>query len=180
MKFIPLAIYTMTAICIAGQAHIPETHAVTSQNGKFIFIMTAPKLSVDGKTVEHGKSTAYQVRKDGSLQKQWLTAGWYSNRIKIDDSGKYLIRRGNRNVWSKFLDFDTAVAFFKEGKLIKEYKIKDLISNEELAKSTKNSWEILNRDYPKLVHQIYSIKTAAGKVISFDITSGKIVSGKEK
>lgn len=107
---------------------------------------------------------------DGSVTPLW-TVKWYAFNTIPHIEGKYLVRMGP---WASNVN-QLAVAFYENGKLIKEYMIKDLVGNsDKLARTVSHFfWRKdvnMNQESKKL-----RIKTLTDETYIFDIQTGDII-----
>jgi len=166
----------------AGMRFAPASHAVTSADGEFVFTMNpGPK----GKEHHKGFGICYKMKADGGFEELWRSAGWYSRDIQLHTNGKSLVRIGS---WASG-DQDTengeeslAVAFYREGKELRRYKISDLIKDKEKLVYSEGGlqWISYENSYnPGFVsgEEIFTLQTLDGVQHRFDIKSGKIVTG---
>src|SRR4051794_23522704 len=99
----------------------PCTYKISSENGKFVFVMLAPDERVDcGTSDANEKIEAKKIRtqfpmsglyNNESITPLW-TVDWYSHKVYLSSSGQNLVRTGP---WAS-KGTDEAFSFFKEGK----------------------------------------------------------------
>lgn len=123
-----------------------------------------------------GKGIAYRL---GSNQKLW-EIDWYARRVILSDDGKYLIRLGtwgsDRSGFS-----DLAVAFYREGREIKRYSIKDLIQDPNRLEQTLSHyfWQATESSVESGLSadgNHFTLILLDGSVYRFDVKTGEILS----
>lgn len=118
-------------VCIQARADTPRTPfpwILRAHHGHVFFAMYPPEEN-DRKN-EGGHGVCYNLHEDGTLEELWRTSGWYTFTGYLSDSGKYLVRFGP---WAEDMKqhSDLAVAFYKDGKLVKEYHVNELVKDPE-------------------------------------------------
>jgi len=135
-----------------------------------------------------GHGVAYRVRADGSDEELWRTAGWYSFEVFISSDGNYLVAMGPWNTGSEPSTKDLAIAFYRKGKLLREYSTAELVKDKGRVKATVNHYMWLARDVRKTDPNIaepesdlrlfwdntFRLTTCEGIVYYFDATTGDI------
>lgn len=162
----------------AGMRRDPVAHAITSPNGRYVFAMIpGPK----GAEYAKGHGVCYEVATDGSLKAMWRTEGWYSEGVQLDYDGKVLARIGSWGSGDQEEGMKTstlAVAFYKEGKLTKSYKVSDLVKDESKLVYTDSG--LMWLQYELYVSPAirpgngFQLITLDGIRYRFDMNSGKI------
>jgi hypothetical protein len=189
-----------TACLIAGHATaltgVEPPLAFASDFGSSIFTMAQRQYGEDSK-LKKALGVAYLVQWDGSLKELYRTEGWYSSEVYISRDGQYLVRMGDIGFGSKPRKDDLAVAFYHNGKLLKEYSTADLITDHSKIIATdygeykayywrylgprKMNGEITEVDLFKYRLQldknnIFKLYTIDGWTYIFDATKGVIKS----
>ncbi|RVU84769.1 hypothetical protein EOL70_10995 [Leucothrix sargassi] len=111
----------VTSSVLADSFGPPTSYSELTKNNKYVFVMLVPG-SWDRTLSEYKRSGLY---KNGSLKPEWLV-NWYADGVSPNSDGKHLIRHGP---WASVISQE-AFSFFKNGKLIKSYKISDLVKDE--------------------------------------------------
>lgn len=106
----------------------------TSERGDFVFKMVPGKYRFEGEkviTVREPYGVAYSMDQDGNLAEMWKTEGWYAFKVYLSDDGRYLVRMG---LWAGDQEghSDLAVAFYDKGKLLREYRVRDLLKERDV------------------------------------------------
>ncbi len=140
-----------------------------------------------------GYGTAYRIRNNGSDLLLWRTKGWYSSEVYLSHDGLSLVAMGLWNGGSEPRKEDLAVAFYTEGKLIKQYSTADLVKDKsKVMKSLSHySWlardvELLKRDNERdpeaelrvFPNNTFRLKTCDGLVYFFDMATGEMLEKK--
>lgn len=166
----------------------PFAYIATSYQGDYYFLMLPkPDESV---RYDNGSGVAYKVEVDGSAKELWRVDGWYSFKVYLSLDGRYLVRMGPWNGGSEPKSDHLAVAFYKEGKLIRKYSTAELVKNRSKVQASVSHYFWLARDdfqkqsegkidatdEPALGWDgIFRLKTIDGISYRFDVTSGEII-----
>ena len=147
--------------------------------GKFVFVM----LSIEEDPTAYGQGGAVQnddirrqysqsglYRNDGSSKPVW-TVDWYAFEVVISLDGRYLVRWGP---WPFHGDYDElAVAFYKNGREIRRYAVKDLVADpESLPRSVSHFMWAKEKSFDTTTNLIH-LETYNGEQYDFDVTKGK-------
>ncbi len=177
--FILVALMTAAASSIRADTEaMPEAYVTASHDGIYFFKLVPP-ISKDRYNRASEKLTygiAYQVLPDGSNLELWRTEGWYSFRVFLSGDGKYLARLGPWNSGDQPSKDDLAVAFYKEGKLLKQYSTEQLVKDKSKVKRSISHYEWFDfNQMPKIGGDGYfHLKTLDGISYLFDMTTGNI------
>jgi len=174
---------------IADTPGDPVPLAFTSESSSnVIFTMTPAKYDKDYKVEKEAFGIAYKLGEDGKLKELYRTKGWYSSEVFISRDGRYLVRMGPWNQGSKPSKDDLAVAFYKDGKLIKQYSTEEMVKDKsKVDRSVSHyNWRgsTWKDDVPELDRMklrllldysyVFDLHTIDGWTYSFDVTTGKI------
>ena len=108
----------------------PRPLVFTNDYGSDVFFTMTPALRDDDyNLIRKPYGVAYKVDSSGKLNELYKTEGWYSFKIFISYDGQYLVRMGPWNTGSQPEDDHLAVAFYQNGKLLKEYSTLDLVKD---------------------------------------------------
>lgn len=172
-------------------------HKITTSERGACYLMQippSPSFVSRGKIYEEVKpsGTAYHLKHDGSTKKLWQIQ-WYAYKVYLSVGCEYLIRMGDWAVGSEPEKTDLAVAFYKKGKLLKQYSTADLIKNKQSVKPSVSHylWQANDDNYPALKSEwftgsagIYSgtfqLITIENILYSFDVTTGDIIKKSNK
>ena len=186
MKYLFLLITILGVAASNVDADSPRTpypYIVTSAHGGVYFRMVPrPGRSSDGFGI------AYRIRDDGSDEELWRTQGWYSTEVFLSNDGEFLVAMGPWNGGTEPRKEDLAVAFYREGKVIKHYSTADLIKDKSKVMKSLSHYTWLARDAemisgskrdPEAELRVFSnntfrLKTCDGLVYLFDMTTGEI------
>ena len=188
MKKLLLLLLLAPALADNLKADMPMgafSYVATSPSGMCYFEMIPPHVS-NGMRKE-ASGTAYQLSRDGLSIELWHTNGWYSSKVFLSESGHYLVRMGPWNLGQEPSKNDLALAFYKDGNLLKQYSTADLVKDKnKIVKSDSHyAWlasDVQRENYgetePRLLwDNTFHLKTCDGIVYSFDIKTGSIQSG---
>lgn len=165
---------------LADTVRSPYPWALASSDGRIVFKMVPAKWHIDEKNNmvidrdSHG--VAYRLDEAGNFVEQWRTEGWYAFRAFLSEDGRYLVRLGP---WASDQEkhSDLAVAFYEEGKLLRQYEVRDLVKDPgKLEYSVSHyMWtpETQSRP-PGLEGQIFRLVTIDKIEYLFDIATGEI------
>lgn len=199
MKHVITVVFWTGLLCASAVAKpddpAPEFDYVRpTKGGDYVFVMLRPKTfrsyaydyvvyadsatnkrkNVDGRLFEkYPESGLYRT---GSTQPLW-TVDWYSFGVRACSDGVHLVRFGP---WAESGDEGKtlAVAFYRSGKKIRSYAVRDLISNyKELPHTTSHySWRKSDGfdDAGKRlrIETLIGYDYQAGRSLFFDIRTG--------
>jgi hypothetical protein len=147
----------------------------------------------DYKVVQEAHGIAYRLTGDGEMKVIYRTEGWYSFEVFISMDGRLLVQMGPWNSGQEVSKTDLAVAFHKDGKLIKSYSTAELIKDpEKIERSASHyRWRApspFSSDLteaqkaalsPHLSYEKeFTLNTIDGWTYVFDATTGQIKSTK--
>jgi len=134
-----------------------------------------------------GQGIAYRVRADGPDEELWRTEGWYSFEIFLSHDGRHLVAMGPWNSGNEPSKEDLAVAFYRDGKLLKQYSTAELVKDRSKVSRSISHYRWLARDSEYLSakkdpeaqlrlswENTFRLKTCDGIVYEFDVTNGEI------
>lgn len=178
-----IALLSLALPSQAGFRSDPYPRAITSPGGHYVFTMIpGPK----GAERKEAFGICYAIEKDGSFKEQWRTSGWFSQDILLHYDGEILVRTGS---WRSG-DQDAgdpvdslAVAFYKKGKLLKHYKISELVMDKTKLQYTEAGlWWLKHELYKspdfRPGEPLFQLKTLDGILYTFAIDTGEISSSK--
>lgn len=178
-----------------GDTPAPEySYVATSWSGMCYFIMIQPS-SLDGSQVDAGSKgcgIAYRLLSDGASKELWRTAGWYSPWVFLSEDGHYLVRMGAWHEGQELSQKDLAVAFYRDGVLLKEFSTADLVKDQTKIVKSVSHYKWLAVDVERS-HRIFGeakisevvkpalsldgtfrLETCDGIIYTFDATTGEI------
>lgn len=165
----------------------PSTYEVVSPDQKFVFVMIPPyALDEELKTwnEEYGekvrqirsvRSVSGMYLNDGSSEPLW-TVSWYAFGTEIFSDGVHVVRHGP---WASRFS-DEAISFFEKDKLLKTYRVSDLVMDRRRVERTVSHffWSEESRLEDGALR--YTLWTADRRCYVFDVTTGEIVSVKSR
>ena len=179
-KIIPFiaTLLLISPIVWADSEAPPRPYITASKYGRYYFKMIPDKQ--DRYNRENGSGICFKVTPDLTDKIIWKTIGWYSFRTHLSDDGKYLVRMGNWPRGSELSGEDLAVAFYKEGQLIKSYSTKDLVKDRSAIEITVShySWLSEIKNLEPFSYR-FTIVTKDNIEYIFNIENGKIISQKK-
>src|SRR2546423_15301375 len=110
----------------------PRAYVTASRLGRYFFKMIPEKWHREGDKYFVDRAAfgvAYEVDPEGEFKEIWRTSGWYCFEAFLSEDGKYLVRMGPWNGGREPAKGDLAVAFYENGKLLKEYSTADLVDD---------------------------------------------------
>ena len=198
MKFQPycLAVVAISATISPTRGDTPappSTFKQVSDNGKFVFVVLAPE-STDKELQRYNEKYQKTVREirehytksgmyrnDGSNAPLW-TVDWWAG-VTVSGDGKYVIRHGH---WSVLANqsrqatksdlVQTAFSVYANGKLVRSYKINELVDDPALMLASVSHFEWLRKGKINDAQHRYEIETYDGNRVIFDLETGAILS----
>lgn len=165
-----------SSFALADSPAYPTPRVSVSEFGDIYFTML-PSDAAYGS----GHGTAYRLGRDGSVSELWRVEGWYAFLVFISNDGKYPVRMGNWAAGSEPSEKDLGVAFYESGSELRRYSTADLIEKKQSV-SISNShyfWQASEREFPRLEYtNLFHLKTIEGRVLVFDVSTGKLVDAK--
>lgn len=166
---------------IADTPAVPYPWATVSENCQYVFKMVPPKwVTKPNNVIEVERASfgvAYSIDEDGNFAELWRVEGLYTFQAFLSDDGRYLVAMGP---WASDQEYlvDLAVAFYADGKLLKEHLVRDLILDPRtLSMSTSHyRWSPVSQSEPNGIvggsfHLVLSDKT----LLSFDLSTGEVI-----
>jgi len=146
--------------------------------GQFVFVMLSIEddpsygvgTAVQDENIRRQYSQSGLYRNDGSIKPVW-TVDWYAFQVTISLDGKYLVRWGP---WPSSENYDElAIAFYKNGREMRRYAVKDLVAAPESLPHTVSHyfWEKDTSFDPTT--NVLHLETENGEEYDFDITTGR-------
>lgn len=122
------------APCVkADSERPPQDYVKETENGRYVFVMLAPERWSRYSTGEIRKTYKQSglYRNDGSTTPLW-TVDWFSYGVYPSSDGRHVVRMGP---WAYDVN-QLAVAFYKDGRELRAYSIKDLVRDESKLRHT--------------------------------------------
>ena len=171
LRLIVLFVSIICSHIYADSLEAPKPYISPSENGTYFFTMV-PAENNDINSKAWGK--AYRLNSDGSMSLLWKVEGWYAYQVLLSDDGKYLLRIGNWPLGCAISSLDLAIAFYKEGKLLKSYSTEDFIQKDSSIKCTASHY-IWVKDYTMGYNHEFNLETIEDMKLTFDIRTGDVI-----
>lgn len=121
---------------------------------------------------------AYRILPDGKDEFLWSSVGWYANKVFLTSDCQYLVRMGDWARGSEPSSEDLAVAFYKNGELLRSYSTLDVIENKKSVDVSIGHylWQSRDSTYPRLVIPTgtFYLKTIEEKELEFNYKTGRV------
>ena len=88
-----------------------------------------PSTNKTYKVTREGRGIMYKLESDGRFKELYRTDGWYTYEAYPSSDGRYLVRMGPWNRGQNVSTKDLAVAFYRDGKLLKQYSTAALVKD---------------------------------------------------
>ena len=168
---ISVAVLFLYAQAFADSPAPPRDFKKVTENKEYVFVMLAPdgwaKRDPDIRKV-YKQSGLY--KNDGSSTPLW-TVDWYTFEVFPSSDGEHLIRMGP---WASSTH-QLALSFHKNGKEIKNYRIKDLVHDEsKLSRTVSHFFWRSELKYDDK-HTVLFLKTRDDQVYRFSAKTGEIL-----
>jgi hypothetical protein len=190
MKAYQIATVLFLAIAsrVCGDSPKPGyLYVSTPREAPVFFVMAPPDYTAPIDVREHnpkleGFGVAYRVLPDGSVRALWTIEGWYSFTVFLSSDGKYLVAMGPWNLGDGPKEGDLAVAFYREGALLKRYWTNQLVEDRSRVTRTASHYRWLKGDsfegcggglHLDWDNKFY-LTTIDGIAYTFDVTTGEI------
>jgi hypothetical protein len=154
----------------------------TTADGQYIFVMLVQDLA-DGYN-QGGIITDPQLRKtypnsglySSTDPTQMLySIDWNAFDVELSHNGQYLVRWGP---WASSDGYtDIALEFYKNGKLLKSYRVLDLTNQFGQLEHTVSHYTWLKDHNLDQQNQQLTINLLSGEQYTFDLSTGQIVQG---
>lgn len=146
-------------------------HIVQSQNGQYIASFTP--------TSDYGENGEGRIRANNS-PKEMYAVHWFTFTVNLSNDGHFLIRHGPWAMDRKE-GTDLAIAFYKDGILLKSYEVKDLVHDMSTVDRTVSHyrWEAGEASIPRgfsADNTRYTLVTTDKQAYEFNVTTGEILS----
>lgn len=123
------------------------------------------------------EGTVYKMDERGNLLEWWKTEGWYTFNAYLSDDGRFLVRMGPWASDEEHLS-DLALAFYDKGKLLKEYRVSELLRNPGSIQLTSGHyfWQPASQTKPdRLRGRKFYLTTIEKTTYTFALETGDIV-----
>ncbi len=156
--------------------------------GEYVFVMIAPKpVEEDSKYMPPDRAEEIKrirglyaesglYRNDGSRTPLW-TVDWYAYKVYPASDGIHLVRLGVSRLGSPLDCNDSAVEFYARGKLLRSYRIRELVDVPRLLMSNSHFPRWSAEDQFEDASLRYSLRTVQGERFVFDAATGDMLEG---
>ncbi len=181
--FAGLALCTALA-AMADREMAPYPYVVSGQAAGRHYFRMLP--ATDPSQV--GVGTMLRVGQDGD-EVLWKVEGWYARRCFVHEgaTGPVLIRLGNWPRGRAPAKEHLGLAFYRDGRLLKEYSTADLVKDPGKVEASVSHYPFLDWDKPpRLAHEsgpdgwrwVFSLVSADGVLWRFDPETGEVLPAK--
>jgi hypothetical protein len=171
----------------ADQETAPRPRVFASDEGAIVFAMLPPLLDdKTGRAKREGHGIAYRMDAKGAFQMLYRTEGWYADEIFLSRDGRYLVRMGPWARGRAPAKDHLAVAFYRDGKLLKQYSTAELVKDASKVRASVSHyfWRADEAEgseaggAPKLWHGdlLFTLTTIDRIEYAFRLTDGSIKS----
>ncbi|WP_196140709.1 hypothetical protein [Aliikangiella sp. G2MR2-5] len=129
-----LTLFSPVFAALADSPARPFPYVTTSENGRMLFKMIPLQFTETGTKPAFG--VAIKLMPDGSFKELWRLENNYSFQTFISNNGENLIVMGPWNQGHTPSPDHLALAFYKNGKLIKSYSTAELVKDPSKVKAT--------------------------------------------
>lgn len=194
MRLLVLSILVLVRNLQADTPADPIPLVTASASGSLFFKMVPPKGHVENDKYVLDRQpfgVAYRVDEDGRLIELWRTQGWYTFQAFLSNDGHFLVRMGPWSEGKEASVEDLAIAFYQDGKLLKDYSTADLLKDKSAVRRTVSHYrwrapEFINISPGDNVQVpdtelkldddgIIKLRTSEGTLIQFDSKTGDIL-----
>ena len=127
------ACFLLTVSTTLADDPAPTAFITASHSGRFFF-----KMVPDAGAAGHG--VAFEVLANGDLKELWRVEGWYSRELFFSDDGRTLVRLQPSHPGRSVSKTDLAIAFYKDGTLVREYHTADLVKQTDQVRRGRDSY----------------------------------------
>jgi hypothetical protein len=172
---VPVLLWLASPPTALAQREAPS-RSFTQVAGEYVFVMlaedAAPLASSTGKT--YPSSGLYP--NDGSAEPLW-TVDWYAAEVYPSSDGHHLAEMGSRPALKgKTRDLSLrAVAFYEDGKLVKEYDIGDVVQQPDVLPKTTTHFDWRRQVVFDDRAGRLAIRTLDGQTFEFEMATGRIM-----
>ena len=181
---------TCLAAVFADSPSRPVPLVFVSHHGSDVtFSMIPPQYDANYKLTREAFGIASRLNENGKFVEMYRTSGWYSFQVFVSRDGKYLVQMGPWNVGDSPQKDHLAVAFHKNGKLLKSYSTARLVKDptKVLVTVSHYMWQAPSPLSPSLTaaqqytlspsldyDNTFKVHTIDGWTYEFDATTGEI------
>lgn len=171
--FICGLVFAMTVFADKAAPHRPVS--IYSANKRFVLLMTPEYGSNNYNYGGYGKGKGVLYSLENGSRKEIWNVPFYASTNYLSNDGNFLISFGP---WANSLE-NLAVSFHLKGKLLKSYRVKDLIEDPtKLSYSVSHlEWRSFSSD-PSFTssEQVFRIPLIDGHICDFEVKTGTKIS----
>ena len=158
---------------IADSEAPPKDYVKETENGTYIFVMLAPDRGTwSSKDTRIRKTYRYSglYTTDNPREPLWKVY-WYSFDVYPSSDGKHVVRMGP---WAQSTS-DLAIAFYEEGKELRQYAISELVKDtDQLRRTVSHFFWQSALTYNDKEGTVF-LKTVDGQSYTFSVKTGEII-----
>ena len=177
--------FTFCLVVLADTEELQISYTTESKDKKFTFVMLGDANIIHLLT-EKEKENEFSIRQkynssglylsdDNTCQpicQPLFTVNWYSYEIFLSSDNAHLIKMGN---WAKKKS-DEAFSFYKKDRLLKLYKVEDLVDFDWLLPHSISHFRWAKEVYIDNANNTFIVKTLLYDEFVFDINTGQMIS----
>lgn len=172
----------------ADSEKVPDEYTQSVADGKYLFVMLAPPRWRNFNSLHKKYPASGLYLNNGSKVPLWRV-DWYAFKVQVASDGRHMVRWGD---WPRSGDkFETlAVSFYKDGRELKSYRVKDLVAEPKYLPFTVSHYTwcrhqqfdgkrglLILTTYvgASAAYNLPDDRYSAGTTYVFDLTSGAII-----
>lgn len=145
-----------------------------------VFVMLPPQRDASREIVAGPEGILYRIQPDGTRQEVYRTKGWYAFQVFVSADGRYLVQMGAWPVGRGPSREHVAVAFHRDGQLLKSYSTAELVKDPTKVRRSVSHyfWQatLPPGTAPLDRENRFRLGTIDGWIYVFDVTTGAVVS----
>lgn len=163
---------SLASPALADKIGPPQPYETFSADRRFAFSMRVGK---DAWNHAQASGAMYALQ-GGSRKLLWQVKGWYAPQVFVPAGGQYLVRLGNWPNGCGAKAEDLAVAFYKQGKLLKSWSTADLLQNPHSVKCTVSHYFWSNQIKGLLPGKtpLFALETIEKRLLIFNVLTGEL------
>ncbi|WP_028886811.1 hypothetical protein [Teredinibacter turnerae] len=181
MRIILIIGLFLSSLSYGDSPALPISYLVESENGKYIFAMISP-LDRDVELSSLNDQWMKKISKirdqysqsgmylnDGSKKPLW-SVSWYAHSVQVANDGEHIVRDGP---WASSFS-DEAVTFIKNGNVLREYSVNDLVMKKRKVERTVSHFFWRKETLFDRKQLKYYISTLDSKHYVFNVATGQV------
>jgi hypothetical protein len=164
------AAFLLAQPAIADEEAANRVHVKSSANGRYY-----AKSIPDADRGSKGKTLVYAVTKD--KDKLIATYKWYAQEFFLLDAGPTIVQMGPWARGHEASKDDLAIAFYKDGKLLRSYSTLDIAGTKDNVSSSVSHYTVFEsiQGYRWIISNNFAFDTRTndGRAVSFDVHTGE-------